>query len=269
MIFRFFIFFLLSTTLWADPLKVLVSVAPSKFLVEEIGKDKVSCEKFVPAGASPHSYEPTPKQLLEATKAHIWFQIGEGFEARSQSLAGSNMEIVNLREGLDLISSCCCCHDAYDPHIWLSVRLLKIQAKNITDSLSRHLPEEAPFFNANLALLNKKLDRADQEIKTLFEKSEKKSILVSHAAFGYFCRDYGIKQLSIEHEGKEPSPKQMTQLLLLAKQEKIACIFLEPQHSAKGGLRMAHELKIKTEWLDPYQENVLENLLTIAKAFSK
>lgn len=269
MLHRFLIPLLFLSSLWANPIKVLVSVGPTKCLVEEIGKDLVSVEKFVPAGASPHSYEPSPKQLIEATKANIWFQIGEGFEFKSQSLCGSSMQVVNLRKDLDLISSCCSCHDSYDPHIWLSVKLLKVQARHITEVLCSHMPEKSAFFNHNLTVLINRLDSLDQEIKTIFEKSSKKSVLVSHPAFGYFCKDYGIKQLSIEHEGKEPSPKQMTRLLLLARAEKIDCIFLEPQHSAKGGLRLANELKIRTEWLDPYQENVLENLLTIAKAFSK
>lgn len=263
------LFFLLSS-LHASPFKILVTIGPTKFLVEKIAGNHAQVDKFVPAGASPHSFEPTPKQLIDASKAKIWFQIGENFEAKSKPLFGSQTEIVNLRDGLILISSSCgCCHDSYDPHIWLSISLLKSQAIHITDVLCRHFPQEERLFRDNLIALIEELDRADTEIKEMFARSSKKVVLVTHPAFGYFCRDYGLKQLSIEHEGKEPSPRQMTELLQTAKNEKIERIFLEPQHSSKAGFRIAQELKIETEWLDPYNENVISNLQQIARAFSK
>lgn len=256
-------------SLLAAPLNITVSVGPTKSLIEKIAGPLVTVNTFVPAGASPHSYEPTPKQLLQTAQTHIWFQIGEGFEGKALDALSSKTEIVNLRDGLDLISSCCSCHDIHDPHFWLSPKLLHKQALHIHSVLSRHLPEHQAILDTHLATLLEELRLLDQEISTLLANAPSKTILVSHAAFGYFCRDYGLTQLSIEVDGKEPTVKQMTALLSLAKKEGIDRIFLEPQHSAKGGLRLASELGITVEWLDPYKADVIDNLRTIAKAFAQ
>lgn len=267
-----FIFLFFPYILVASPPKVIVTVAPTKFLVEKIAGNRVEVEKFVPAGASPHSFEPTSRQLLEASKGVLWFRIGEGFEGRTLDVFKGKTKLVNLRDGLPLISGQSCrCHpqDPHDPHIWLSTHLLKIQSKTITQALSDLLPESKSFFEENLTALVTELDILDNDIKAMVAKSPRQYILVTHPAFGYFCRDYGLVQLSIEVDGKEPTPRQMTDLIQLARTQKIDRLFLEPQHNAKGGIRIAQELNIQTYWLDPYKENVIENLKTIAKAFTE
>jgi zinc transport system substrate-binding protein len=268
------LFFCLLATLplcAANP-KVIVTVAPSKFVVQKIAENTVDVEPFVPAGASPHSYEPTPRQLIDAASGIIWFRIGEGFEGRAIDVIKRRCKIVNLRDGLPLLKEkgCSCCHhDPYDPHIWLSIPLLKIQAKNIKNVLAEVFPEHAALYEKNLQAFLSELDQADDQIRTVIQNSKRRYILVTHPAFAYFCRDYGITQLSIEIDGKEPTAKQMTELLELARKEKIDRIFLEPQHNTKGGFRIAEELGVPVVWLDPYKENVLENLKTIANAFTE
>jgi zinc transport system substrate-binding protein len=262
-----FLLILFSSSLCASP-KVIVSIAPTKFLVERIAGNLVTVEKFVPAGASPHSYEPTSRQLLSAAQGTIWFRIGEGFENKAIGVIASKMKVVNLRDGLNLLASCCCHrHDPYDPHIWLSPKLLKQQAVIIAQTLKEELPDHQAQIESNLNSLQAEIDAIDREIRLSLKEGANYTVLVTHPAFGYFCHDYGITQLSIEVEGKEPTPKQMTELLLLAKKQNIRKVFLEPQHSTKGGLRMATELGAEVIWLDPYKEEVLENLRDIAKAF--
>ena len=83
---------------------VLVSVAPHKFFVEQIAKESVQVHLMVPAGASSHTYEPTPRQMVTAGQAKLWFRIGEPFENRAvQALTSHHpdLEIIDLRQGLD------------------------------------------------------------------------------------------------------------------------------------------------------------------------
>lgn len=245
---------------------VLVSIAPQKFLVERIGDEYVSVDVLVPPGASSHSYEPSPKQIIAAQNGEIWFRIGESFETRIISSL-KDVLIVDQREGIDLIDSGCHCHDSHDPHIWLSPKLLKRQAAQIADALCQKDPEHASCFNGNLQILWEELDQLHEEI---CEKClEKKVILVSHPAFGYFCRDYGLKQLSIEMEGREPTPKYLATLMHKAESSKISTVFLQKQHHAKGGKRMATALGAETVFVDPYVENVIENLRSISNDFSR
>ena len=108
----------------------------------------------------------------------------------------------------------------------------------------------------------------DQQITALLAPMEGKAILVSHPAFGYFCQDYHLVQLSIEMEGKEPLPQHVTEILSLAKHYAIQAVLVEPQYSNKGAELIAKRLGLPTHSVDPYAENYLENLIAIAQVIS-
>ncbi|MCC5832715.1 MAG: zinc ABC transporter substrate-binding protein [Chlamydiales bacterium] len=247
--------------------RVLVSIAPQKYLVEEIGGERVSVEIIVPAGASSHTYEPTAKQVVSMCTGEIWFRLGEGFEERLIK-ALPHTQIVDQREGIDLLAAgCgCCLSGGADPHIWLSPRLLIIMAHQIADSLSERDPSHADIYRKNLKRLEKRLAELDLEMAAILREAPK-TLLVSHPAYGYLCRDYGLTQLPIEMEGREPTPRYLTELILKARALKLQTLFLQRQHSIKGGMRVAKELGAKSLFLDPYAENVIDNLREIAKAF--
>jgi len=250
---------------------VLVSIVPQKFLVERIGGDYVTISVIVPPGANSHTYEPTPKQVVTAQKGKIWFRLGESFETRMIPSLEKNTRIIDQRVGIELIQTGCgCCNakDAHDPHIWLSPKLLKKQAAQIAQVLSEHDPEHMKIFAHNLGQLEQELDLLDQECATLLARSPQRHILVSHPAFGYFCRDYNLEQISIEMEGREPTPRHLTDLIQKAKGCEIKMVFLQKQHNPRGGKRIAKELKAATCFVDPYEENVIENLRTLANLFA-
>lgn len=266
---RFFIFICMAMQMaWAEVPKVVVSIAPTKYLVNRIAEGRVSVLTFVPQGASPHSYEPSARQLMEASTGVLWFCIGEGFEGKALEAVKGRAQVVKLYEGLDLIEEKgCCCLGNHDPHIWLSPRLVKVQAGVIAQALCAHFPQHAPLFEENLHTLLTDLDALDSQLHALLDPCTERTILVSHSAFGYFCRDYGFKQLSIEHNGKEPTTRYLNCVLEAARKEGINKVIIEPQHSTKAALRLASELKVVTIPLDPYKEDLMENLKTIAKAF--
>lgn len=261
---------------------VLVSVAPHKFFVEKIADETVKVELMVPAGASSHTFEPSPRQMLNASRADIWFQIGEGFEPRASAALKSHhpdMQLVDLRQGLDLIYDTDCsgghCHCSQhsqegcaDPHFWLSARQAKIQAKTITDALSERYPQHAQLYAKRLQAFSKELDALDSQIETLLAPLKNRTIMVSHPAYAYFCRDYKLKQLSIEFEGKDPSPRQLTKVLTQARQDEIKTIFIQLQYNNKGARLIAKEIGAKIVTLDPYAENYFETMRDIATHFA-
>jgi zinc transport system substrate-binding protein len=260
---------------------VLVSVAPHKFFVEKIAGDTITVELMVPAGASSHTFEPTPKQMLNASHADIWFQIGEGFEPRASNALRSHnpgMQLVDLRKGLNLIYDSDCskghCHhcaehqDCVDPHFWLSARQAKIQAKTIAEALSQRYPQHAAVYAENLKRFTQQLDALDTEITTLLAPLKNRTIMVSHPAYAYFCRDYNLQQLSIEFEGKDPSPQQLTKILTQARKENIKTIFIQMQYNNKGARLIANEIGAKVVTLDPYAEQYIETMRDIASHFA-
>jgi zinc transport system substrate-binding protein len=261
---------------------VLVSVAPYKLFVEKIAGNTVNVGLIVPAGSSSHTYEPTPKQMLSASHAEIWFQIGESFEPRaSQALKSHHPDIlfVDLRQGVDLITDsnddgvhCHCSHHAQacctDPHFWLSARQAKIQVKTIADTLVSRYPEHTALYQKNMKTLLQDLDNLDNDIKGFLAPLQNRVIMVSHPAYAYFCRDYQLKQLSIEFEGKDPSPQQLTRVLTNARQAGIKTIFIQMQYNNKGARLIAKEIGAKLVTLDPYAENYFDTMREIAKHFA-
>ena len=259
----------------STPPLVLVSVAPHKFFVEKIAKDSLEVYLMVPAGASSHTYEPTPKQMMTASRGKIWFCIGEPFETRAIRALKSHyadLEIVNLQQGLDLITDpqkkCRCCPGSVDLHFWLSARQAEIQAKTIAQTLIKAFPEKTDFFTANLEAFKKELQQLDREIQALLKPLVQRAVLVSHPAYAYFCRDYDLEQYAIEVEGKDPTPQQMTKLLNQVRRLNLHTIFIQMQYNNKAAKLVAETLDAKLVVLDPYAEQYIKTMLEIAHAFA-
>lgn len=257
---------------------VLVSVSPHKFFVEKIAGDTITIGLMVPAGASAHTYEPTPKQTMAAGKADLWFCIGESFEARAAKALKHyrpEMELVDLRQNMDMISSdphsgCSCCHaNSQDLHIWLSTRQGKIQATTIANALIRHYPEHSQRYQNALKIFLDELNSLDAQITQILKPLSHRTILVSHPAYAYFCRDYGLTQWSIEFEGKDPTPYQLNNTLIKARQASIDKVFIQAQYSSKGARLVAKELGAKVVMLDPYAENYINSMQEIAHQIAK
>lgn len=253
---------------------VLVSVSPHKFMVEKIGGNTVEVDLMVPAGSSAHTFEPSPKQMLRAGKADLWFYIGESFETRAiASLKAHHprMQLVDLRKNLNLISGGCACHQRHantmDLHFWLSPRLAKQQAETIAEGLITLYPEHQEEYLKRLQAFLNELTLLDQEVSEIFQKPHNPAIMVSHPAYAYLCRDYGCEQISIEFEGKDPTPQQLTKILQTARNKHISVVFIQPQYSSKGAYLIAKEIGAETILLDPYAENILDSIRQIAKAF--
>lgn len=275
-----FAYFLLPLVLLASCLfsaesgkpRVLVSVAPYRYFVNEIAKGIVEVDLMVPEATSAHTFEPTAKQMIAASQAQIWFRIGEPFETKAINAIKSvnpKMDLVDLRSGVSLLHGSCKHahaggHCGDDLHLWLSPKIGKIQAKVIADGLSKRFPEHAELFQVKLKAFLEKLDNLDQFIATTLQPVKNRIIIVSHPAYAYFCQDYNFKQLSIEFEGRDPTAKQLTQLLINTKDSKAKFILTQPQYSDKAARLIGEQIGAKLISVDPYSENYDATLRAIA-----
>ncbi len=271
------IFLLLLSPFYLLGSEVLVSVAPYRFMVQEIAGDTVSVQLMVPPGASSHTYEPTPKEIMKASKADIWFTIGEPFERRAvPSLKSFNAKLqqVDLKKGLDLIyddhhHSCCHGEGGADLHFWLSPRLDKIQATTIAEALIARYPDNEELYRKNLETFLQRLDALNDEIAKITKNTKQRTIMVSHPAYAYFVRDYGFTQLPIEYSGKDPSARQLQRVIEEARRSGVSTIYVQPQYSNKGANLIAEQIGANIVSMDPYGENLFESLRHIADQFSK
>lgn len=256
-------FFLITTALSKEA--VLVTIAPYKYFVERIGGDTVSVQVLVPEGADPHTFEASPRQALEALKTKIWFRIGEGVERQllnKVQSGDSTMRVVDLREGIDTLPGCCG-HADQDPHIWLNPELAKKQAIHIANVLTTENPENKEIYKKNLDLFLDDLTQLDLALTRKLTPFYGKYLFVSHSAFGYFAKEYGLQQLALEHHGKEPSLKQLYALMNKVRQESIKVIFLQEGAGKKAGERVAQELNLTVDTLNPLSEDYLNNMTLI------
>lgn len=256
---------------------VLVSVSPHRFFVEKIAGNSVNVLLMVPAGSSAHTFEPSPKQMLEASLAKVWFRIGEAFEKKAIAALTThnpNLRIEDLREGLDMIAAteggCSCCKaNLQDLHFWLSPKQDKIQAKHIAAVLGELYPQNKSLYEKNLTLFLAELDNLQLSLDKMFATSRHKVIMVSHPAYAYFARDFGLTQLPIEFEGKDPTAQKLTVLIEKAKEADIKTVYIQKQYHNKGARLIARELGASVVMLDPYAENVIESIQDIGAHFSQ
>lgn len=252
---------------------LLVSIAPYRFLVEEIAGKGFEVATVVPSAANPHSFEPTSTQVTAMGEGLVWFRIGEPFEGKVLPLLlrkNPGMVVHDLREGIPLIEEghalgCqSCSMDHLDRHIWLSPKLAAEQASAIARRLGERFPEQREMFQQNAKKLGEELARLDGEIQDMLKPVANRTLLVSHPAFGYFCKEYGFVQVSVEYEGKEPRPRHLEEILKRAVSESMEVALALPQYNNKGAQLIAEKLHLPVHWIDPYSANYFETMRKLA-----
>lgn len=248
---------------------VLVTIAPYAELVEQLAPGLTDLRVLVPAGADPHFYEPTLRESQELLKANLWLRLGEPSEERIATVIKES----NITETLDLRKSTQLIHEHHhhhhscgmeDLHYWLSPRELLRELPAVVEALTHCLgPESAPLLNERASSLTAELQALDAELSSQLAPLRGKKILVSHPALGYFCRDYGLTQLSVEEEGKEPRPKHLAQLIEMDRSSLVP-LFLETSRSRTKASRVAEMMQLPIETIDPYAQDYAATLHSLA-----
>jgi zinc transport system substrate-binding protein len=270
------------------PFTVAVTILPQKQFVERIAGEHARIIVLVPPGASPHTHEPTPKQLEDISQASVYIKVGSGIEferAWMNKLSGINprMVVVDSSTGIQLISGY---HDddeadaatgaqyheseekaGADPHIWLSPKNAKIMVENTYQGLARADPEHKTVYRANTDAYLKELDELDADISREISQKQIHAIMVYHPAWSYFARDYGLLQIPIETDGKDPSPKGIENLIRQAKEGNITVIFASLEYSTKSAEVIAKEIGGSVALVSPLEEDYLGNIRHVASAF--
>lgn len=254
---------------------VLVTIPPYAYFVEQIGGNHVDIEIFVPPGANPHTYEPTPKQVEKFAQAKIWFRYGDAIEQKILPfLQERKVKDIDLSRGIHLLSSTknTCGHhhhEGKDLHVWLSPPLALKQAKKITEELSHTWPEHRDLFEENYQKLADRLKSLDREIAQELKPFKNATLLLSHPALGYFCERYSLHQLSVECEGKDPLPQQVAEVVQEARDHQVRVVYTQPQYNNKGATLIAEKLQLPIYQIDPYAEDYFKMMQDISSSIVK
>ncbi len=257
-------------------LTVFVGIPPLAYFVKQIGGPLVTVETLLEPGHSPATYDPTPQQMVRLAEADVLFTVGVPFEERLLKKISSGLthvRVVDTRQGIQLqpISSNDkhSSHGRMDPHIWLDPKLAAVQAATICKTLTDVAPSYTITFQRGLLKLRQQLDSIDTEIQMLLAPVQGKRIYVFHPSFGYFCRAYGLQQVAIEVNGKEPSARELTRIMESTRNHDVKTLFVQPQFAKKTARAIAENIGAKIEVLDPLSPDYIRNLGDIAKKIAK
>ncbi len=267
---------LASPVVLAAPMAVAVSILPQKYFVQAIGGDHVAVQVMVRPGFEPATYEATPRQLVALAGARLYFAIGVPFERAwlpRFTAANRKLRVVDTTRGIRRMAMTPG-HDedadrGLDPHIWLSPPLVRIQAMNIRDALIAADPAHAADYRRGYARLAQTVNRVDDAILAQLAGADSahNRFMVFHPAFGYFAAAYGLSQLAIEEEGKEPGPARLAALIATARREGIKVLFVAPQFSRKSAQTIAAAIGGRVAAIDPLAADWPAGMQAIAAAF--
>jgi zinc transport system substrate-binding protein len=256
---------------------VSVSILPQKYFVDQIAGNLLQVNVLVPPGSSPHNYSILPSQMKDLAKSKAWLQIGLlTFEdALKDKLAdiNKNLSIVNCSEGITPIAGSECeeeghehaANEAFDPHVWLAPAESKIIARNTLNALKVGLPQYATTFESNYIRFIARIDSVSVVIDQKLAPLKNRNILIFHPALAYYARQFGLKQIAMELDGKEPSPRHMKEIVDLAHEQHIHVIFIQKEFDAAFAQQLSSEIEGKVVIIDPLDYNWEKQLIDITE----
>ncbi len=245
-----------------EKISVAVTILPQAYFAERIGGNRVLVNVMIPKGMNPETYEPTPQQLINLSKAKIYVKIGrDNFPAeqkftRTIKDKDAALEVV----GMTTDSS----SRDRDPHIWVSPSAVKKLAQNLCTALARIDPPHKAYYEANLSSFLKDTEKMDQEIRAALAGKKGLSFMVYHPAWGYFAAEYGLRQLAIEEEGKPVNLSHMRNMIDLAKKKGIDVVFVQKGFDLRSARAVAAEINGRIVETDPLEKNWHDNMKSFA-----
>ena len=249
---------------------ISVSIAPLKPIVEAIVGDDFSVEVLVPAGASPETFEPTPKQFIALNESVMVLSTGLlDFEKSILQRVHDQSKVINISQGIATIAGSCShthhgkhCHHGVDPHIWCSPKCIDIMAKNMYHALVAMVPDKD--YATAYSTLNEQIKELDSVVTKLCNNSSLPYFIIYHPALTYLARDYNLEQVAIEHEGKEPSAKHLATIIERARRDGMKRVFYQSEFPESSVAIVAEDIGAETVEINPLDENIFENIVTIA-----
>ena len=256
--------------------KLSVSIPPQKYFIEQIAGDKFQINVMIPAGANPITYDPSPGKMKEVTNSIAYIKLGHlAFEKiwmDKFTSANPDMKIIDQSKYTELIRADREVdhhnHDhgsGVDPHVWTSPRAVKKQVKAIKEGLTEIDPGHESFYTENYRNFLNNIDTLDSYVESRLEDVKNESFMIFHPALSYYARDYGLNQISIEFEGKEPTPSKLKEIVDLAKREQIKTVFIQKQFNIDNAKTVAEEIGADIEVINPLGSNWKETIKDITE----
>jgi zinc transport system substrate-binding protein len=253
---------------------ITVSIAPFKYFVEEIAGDDFKVNVMVPAGANPHIYEPFPEQINKLRRSVAYISNGYlGFEMTWLNRfyeTNKTMKRLSLGDKIDFLVSG---HhhegdhvEGADPHYWVSPKCALIMATSVKEFLCELNPSQKQKYEVNYDSLVSKIQGVDKKALELFSGVKNRSFMIFHPNLGYLARDYGLEEIPVEYEGKEPPPSRLKELIDRAREDGLKIIFVQREYDTKNAKAIANEIGAEVKIIDPLSEDWQKATMDIINA---
>jgi zinc transport system substrate-binding protein len=253
---------------------ITVSIAPYSYFIREIAGNDFGVNIMVPPGSNPHIYEPYPGQIRQLRKSVAYVSNGFlGFEMtwldRFYEM-NKTMRKISLGDKIDPIFSTDKHEGEHsegtDPHYWVSSACALVMASEVKDLICQLNPSGLQKYQANYDSLKVKILSVDKKAKSLFTGFAGESFMIYHPNLAYLARDYGLNEIPVEFEGKEPPPSRLKELIDIAASKKIKTIFVQREFDSKNAREIAREIGGNVVVIDPLSEDWLKSTNDIIEA---
>jgi len=266
-----------SSTKDSDNKIITVSIAPFKYFVEEIAGNDFTVNVMVPAGADPHTYEPFPGQINKLRKSVGYISNGYlGFEMNWLDRFYETNPAMKKLALSDFIVPLISQHhhegghiEGADPHYWVSPKCALAIAGSVKQFLTGLNPVRKEKYESNYVKLITKIKAIDDKAMEMFSNVSEKAFMIYHPNLAYVARDYGLEEIPVEFEGKEPSPSRMRDLVDRARKDNLKTIFVQLEYDTKNAKALAEEIGAQIVLIDPLSENWQKSTSDIIEAVSK
>lgn len=260
---------------------IFVGIPPQRWLVRQLAGDRVDVGLLLSPGQNPHTFEPTARQVRDVSSADRYLSIGLPFEqAVISKVRGMNRNLVvtDVTAGIPRrfgTPHAHAVHDVHaadekecvegsDPHVWLTPSAMAILATNTAAVLVVCDPADRAGYEARLRQVVAELTSLDQEIQALLAPVRGGVMCTYHPSWGYFTDAYGLRQVTIEADGRAPAARQLAERIDHAGKEGVRRVFTEPPYDLKPVQTLARQIGAEVVVIDPLAESWDANLRGIA-----
>lgn len=251
----------------SDKRIITVTIEPLRYFTEQIAGDKFTVKTMVPRGGNPETYEPTARQMVDLSASDLYIKVGNiGFERTWMKRLEANAPhtiIINSSDGITSPDNSMYIHD---PHTWMSTANAMYIARNIYKALAEIDSKDSLYFKKNLERLMGKIETVDTQIREEITKDKSTTFLIYHPALTYFAQEYGLRQLSIEEDGREPSAVQLKQVINTARQNHVKIIFIQREFDSRNTDIVARSTGAEKVEINPLSYDWDKEMVKIAQS---
>lgn len=263
-------------------LHLTTTILPTASLVKSIGDSLVSLNVLLPKGNTPEHYEPSPKDIQLLAQSDAYLYVGDlGFESmwmKTIQELNPNLDLIDLSEGLEAIV---CLEDEHternhthahdyenDPHYWTGIRGIRHMATRIYEALSNLDSSQIDTYRKGFNRLSVEIDSLDREVRRRLDTLSSRAFVIYHPSLSDFALEFGLEQLVIEQNGKEPSVQQLKSLIDKARQKNVQVVFIQQEFNPYIAQSIAKELGAKEVEINPLDSDWKSQLVNIVNALA-